>query len=986
MAITDGTAHVRADPSFERLFQASPAPCLVLKPDAPHFTIFEVNDAYLAATMRAREDVVGRGIFEAFPDNPDDPTVAGVRTLQASLEHVLATRQPDTLPGLKYDITRPDGRFEERWWSPVNSPVLDESGEVEFIIHNANDVTEQHRAEASLRESESRLAAAFESVPAGVAVINLAGEVVLANGECRRFLPDGIIPSHDLERGYRWQAWDDRGRVIAPDDYPGARASRGASVIPGQEMLYTGDDGRAVWTNVAAAPTFNVVGQVTGSVSVISDITGRKANEVRLATELRHTTLLRDLAARLVTEESGSAIYAEILSAAVAIMESDAGTVQVYDPKTRSLVLLVTQGIPKRMTDHFYRVDAGSNTACGIALKTGQRTFVDFDKSETDEACRMHVEAGYCSAQATPLLSREGAPIGMINTHWRASGHRSSEEQLRFLDLLARQAADLIEHRHAEDDLRESEARYRLLNASLEQRVADAVAEKRLMADIIDKTDVFVQVADMDYRWLAINKAAANEFERIFGSRPKVGDSMLDLLAARPDQQAAVRAVWARALEGEEFTDVQEFGDEAREQRFYEMKFNSLHDPDGKRIGAYQFVYDVTDRLREQARLKEAEEALRQSQKLEAMGKLTGGVSHDFNNLLTPIVGALDLLKRKNVGGEREQRLIGGALQSAERARVLVQRLLAFARRQPLQSRAVDIGALVSGMADLIVSTSGPQVKVVVDVADGLPAAVADPNQIEMAILNLAVNARDAMTSGGTVTISVEGDAVNAGHRSRLQPGHYIRLSVADTGSGMDEATIARAIEPFFSTKGIGRGTGLGLSMVHGLASQLGGALAIESQLGRGTNVEVWLPASDKAASPSERTEDIEARPTAGIVLLVDDEDLVRASTADMLTELGFTVVEAGSAEEALRLVDGGQPLDVLITDHLMPGMTGIELARKLRGDRANVRVLVMSGYADVDGVAHDLPRLVKPFRKIDLAAKLGDLDKVQMAERQAAT
>ncbi len=971
-----------ADRGFARLFQSSPAPFLVLKPDAPRFTIAEVNDAYLAATMRTRDDVVGRGVFEAYPDNPDDATVAGVRTLRASLEHVLRSKQSDTLPGLKYDVARPDGTFEERWWSPVNAPVFDENGEVEAIIHNANDVTEQYRAEAALRESEARLAAAFESVPAGVAVIDMAGKVVIANGECHRFLPHGVIPSRDPNRGHRWQGWENDGQLVSPDNYPGARAFRGERVIPGMEILYTDNKGRAIWTNVAAVPTIDADGQVTGSVIVISDINDRKKHEARLATDLRNTILLRDLAARLVTESS-PAIYAEVLSTAITITGSDAGTVQAYDPETSSLVLLVTQGMPTTMTDHFHRVDAASTTACEIALRTGRRTFIDFDKGETDEACRIHIEAGYRSAQATPLLSRDGTPIGMINTHWRASGHRLNEEQLHALDLLTRQAADLIEQKQAEVSLRESEARYRILNSTLEQRVADAVAEKRLMAEVIDKTDAFVQVVDLDYHWLAINRAAASEFERIFGLRPKVGDSMLDLLAARPEQQATVRAVWARALEGEEFTDVQEFGDEARDRRFYEMKFNTLRDPGGKRIGAYQFVYDVTDRLREQARLKDAEEGLRQSQKLEAMGQLTGGVSHDFNNLLSPIVGALDLLQRKGTGGEREQRLISGALQSAERARVLVQRLLAFARRQPLQSRAVDVGALVIGMADLVISTSGPRVKVVVNVADDMSAAVADPNQVEMAILNLAVNARDAMPDGGMLTISAEGDAVGAGHRSRLPPGEYVRLSVADTGTGMDQATIARAVEPFFSTKGVGRGTGLGLSMVHGLASQLGGALQINSRPGLGTNIEVWLPASDEAASPLERSEDVQARLAAGTVLLVDDEELVRASTADMLTELGYAVVEAGSAEEALRLIVMGQHFDVLMTDHLMPGMTGTELAREVRRRRPGVQVLLVSGYADVDGIAPDLPRLVKPFRKLDLAAKLGERDGVDIVERR---
>lgn len=371
-----------------------------------------------------------------------------------------------------------------------------------------------------------------------------------------------------------------------------------------------------------------------------------------------------------------------------------------------------------------------------------------------------------------------------------------------------------------------------------------------------------------------------------------------------------------------------------------------------------------------------AEEALRQSQKLEAMGQLTGGVAHDFNNLLSPIIGGLDMLQRRGVGDERDQRMIAGALASAERAKTLVQRLLAFARRQPLQTTAVDVQALVEGMADLVASTTGPQVKVVVEVAPGLPPARADANQIEMALLNLSVNARDAMPEGGTLTISVAEDRVGSGHRSRLKAGHYVRLSVADTGIGMDAETARRAIEPFFSTKGVGKGTGLGLSMVHGLAAQLGGAMHIKSRPGRGTKVELWLPVADEAGTARESdAEAAELKETTGTVLLVDDEELVRASTADMLADLGYAVVEAASVEEALqRIADGLRP-DLLVTDHLMPGASGTELAREVLARRLGARVLVVSGYAEVDGIASDLPRLSKPFRRSDLAAAIMQLE-----------
>jgi len=405
-------------------------------------------------------------------------------------------------------------------------------------------------------------------------------------------------------------------------------------------------------------------------------------------------------------------------------------------------------------------------------------------------------------------------------------------------------------------------------------------------------------------------------------------------------------------------------------------------DAEGKPLRWVGIIQDVTEKAEAEAALRhlnetleaqvaERTEQLRQSQKLEGMGQLTGGVAHDFNNLLTPIIGSLDLLQRRGVGNEREQRLIEGALQSAERAKTLVQRLLSFARRQPLQAVPVELGDLVRGMADLIGSTSGPRVKLVVDLDPKLPAVKADSNQIEMALLNLAVNARDAMPDGGQLTISAIAETIKPGHRSGLQPGRYVRLAVSDTGVGMDAETLARAIEPFFSTKGVGKGTGLGLSMVHGLAAQLGGALTIDSKPGLGTTVELWLPLARRRAAPVVLPEEPSSQPLAQTALLVDDDRLARISTAEMLADLGYAVVEAESAEDAWRLIDGGLAFDLLISDHLMPGLSGTELARRVRTRAPDKQLLIISGYAEVEGIAPDLPRLVKPFRRTELAAAL---------------
>jgi signal transduction histidine kinase len=368
------------------------------------------------------------------------------------------------------------------------------------------------------------------------------------------------------------------------------------------------------------------------------------------------------------------------------------------------------------------------------------------------------------------------------------------------------------------------------------------------------------------------------------------------------------------------------------------------------------------------------EEALYQAQKMEAIGQLTGGVAHDFNNLLTPIIGSLDMLQRKGVGGDREQRLIAGALTSAERAKTVVQRLLAFARRQPLQPCAVNIASLLDGMAELLTTASAAQIRVIVDVDADTPAAHADQTQLEMAILNLIVNARDAMPKGGVLTITTRGEEIAAGHPT-LEPGSYVNISIADTGMGMDEATLARAVEPFFSTKAVGHGTGLGLSMVHGLASQLGGELKLSSQLGKGVVADLWLPVSaDTAKLASQRLPGAVSDTAQGAALLVDDEDLVRASTAEMLTELGYQVIDVCSAFDALALFDDGASFDLLLTDHVMPGMSGVDLVRQLRLRYPDLRALIISGYADVDSIAPDLPRLMKPFRQADLADCLASL------------
>jgi len=339
-------------------------------------------------------------------------------------------------------------------------------------------------------------------------------------------------------------------------------------------------------------------------------------------------------------------------------------------------------------------------------------------------------------------------------------------------------------------------------------------------------------------------------------------------------------------------------------------------------------------------------------------------------------VGSLDLIRRRYADDDRTQRMIAGALDAAQRAATLTQRLLSFARKQALQPQPVDVGALIEGIVDLIRRTLGPSISVVVEVPPRLSAARVDPNQLELALLNLSINARDAMPSGGKLTLSAAEVTVDHRNPTGLEAGNYLRLSALDTGSGMDKATLERATEPFFSTKGIGKGTGLGLSMVHGLAAQSGGTLRIESEVGAGTKVELWLPTTaDVPANSIEKIADPVRARNASSVLLVDDEDLVRSATADMLRDLGYVVAEAASASQALAAIRGGLTVDILVSDYLMPTMTGGQLISELRSSGSQFPALLVTGYAAAgDDVPDDVVRLAKPFRQADLAIQVDEL------------
>jgi PAS domain S-box-containing protein len=403
-----------------------------------------------------------------------------------------------------------------------------------------------------------------------------------------------------------------------------------------------------------------------------------------------------------------------------------------------------------------------------------------------------------------------------------------------------------------------------------------------------------------------------------------------------------------------------------------------VRNDDGQVIGFAKVTRDITERRDAQKALELAQQALFQSQKMDSIGQLTGGIAHDFNNLLMAVLGSLELVQKRLVDNDpKTLSLLDNAVMGAQRGAALTRRMLAFARRQDLKTESVDLPGLVRGMTGLIERSIGPSVRIRVRFPDDLPTVLTDANQLEAALINLTVNARDAMPEGGEIVIKAHTEKFGSANRCGLPPGAYVCLAVTDTGQGMDETTLAHAMEPFFTTKGVGKGTGLGLSMVHGLAEQSGGRLRIDSQPGEGTTVEMWLPVSDGVAAV------VQPRPlyrTPGpqtprlTVLAVDDDSLVLMNTCAMLEELGHTVLQAESGSEALHLLEARPDIGLLITDQAMPEMTGLQLVQAVGRQRPGLPVILATGYAELPARAdRGLRRLAKPFTQAELAQAVAE-------------
>ena len=527
----------------------------------------------------------------------------------------------------------------------------------------------------------------------------------------------------------------------------------------------------------------------------------------------------------------------------------------------------------------------------------------------------------------------------------------------------AKVTRDLTERRAAEEELRRSEERFRLLV----QSVTDYAI---YMLDPEGKVSSWNAGAER-FKGYAADEIIGEHFSRFYSQEDRAaGIPKTALEAARREGRFEAEG-WRVRKDGTRF--------------WANVVIDPIRTPDGRLLGFAKITRDLTERKRSQEELERTREAFFQSQKMEAIGKLTGGVAHDFNNLLSVVLGSLSLAQRRLKEGVDVSGLIANAVKAAERGASLTQRMLAFARKQDLTLEAVDLSDLVRGMAELMQRTIGPGITIDTRFPLILPKVRADSRQLELALINLAVNARDAMPQGGTITIAAQRESL-ASAEAGLAPGEYVRLSVIDEGEGMTEQVLAQATEPFFTTKGIGKGTGLGLPMVQGLAQQSGGKFLLTSVEGEGTTAEIWLRVSEarSAEGPAEGDSgepDAPATTDPLTILAVDDDPLVLENTAAMLMELGHKVLEAHSGAEALSLLEQRR-VDLIITDYAMPGMTGEELTQRILATQPELPVLMVSGYASLpEGAGTSVPKLGKPFKERDLSRAISEV----MALKRAA-
>ncbi len=947
------------------LFQQSSGAVALLQGPSHVFAL--ANSTYCELT--GRNDLIGKPVAEALPELVKQGFVD-------LLDQVFESGTAFRATGRPVELVR-GGVADTRMVDFVYQPIKDVAGKTTAIFVEVNDVTERVVAETRLRESEERLQLALQaSNILGVWDWDLTTNQLRTDARLADLY--GVDPQL-AEKGEPVEAFLGH---IHPDDATRLRAETEQAMQSGNrfssEYRLIDRDGRVRWVTAQGRCSHDAEGHPVRFPGIIFEITERREAEEaarKAAADLEAATqdqaFLFDLAGRQRALDSPDAIMRLSAGAIADRLGMDrVGFYRVMGDNSVQFGPCVTTARLPSLEGSVWPEMAATHNIYRQGL-----TLVAHD-SATDARLMNSDLSRYAPAAVGVPLMRGGIWVASLYAN-QAEPRQWRPDEIALIEAVAESAWDAVERAAALIALRESETKFRAIANSIDPMVWSTLPD-----------------GYHDYyndRWY--------EFTGVpYGSTD--GEAWNDMF--HPDDQTRAWTVWRECLEtGTPYHIEYRLRHHSGVYRWVLGRAQPVRDESGaitRWFGTCTDIQDIVDAREVLARsrqeleqaveertrqLMSAEERLRQAQKMEAVGQLTGGIAHDFNNMLAVIIGSLDMLERRIAQGATDlDRYIVAARDGATRAAALTQRLLGFARQQPLAPVALDINALVSGMIELLMRTLGEKVTVETQLQSQLATALADPNLLENVILNLSVNARDAMRDGGRLTIETANRTLGPRQAGELglPAGDYVTLTVADTGSGMSKEVAARAFDPFFTTKGVGKGTGLGLSQVFGFARQSGGHVAIDTAPGRGTRVTLLLPRHDQSpqqVQPAPGPSTLHPGSRDEVILVVEDEERVRNHSVEALRELGYTVLQAPDGVEALRIMARGtQPIALLFTDVVMPEMTGDELARRARERQPGLKVLYTSGYTPDENIVTTNAEIAaaliaKPFGVAQLAAKV---------------
>ena len=813
----------------------------------------------------------------------------------------------------------------------------------------------------------------------GVILVDTTGRITYVNEAAARL--HGVsrfdVGPDDYACAYRLLTED--GRPYPSRELPLSRAVLGGAVVADVRWRIRRPDGSEIIAQGSARPIHDVDGKPLGAVLTMHDDTERVQTEQALRDETQALETLNRVGATVASELELERIVQTVTDAGVALIGASMGAFfyNTTNEAGESMMLYTLSGVDRHAFDRYPMPRASLLFRPTLSGESAVRCDDVLRDPRYGKSPPYHgMPPGHPSVRsylAVPVVSRSGRVSGGLFFGHPEPG-RFSQRHERLMVGIAAHAAIAIDNANLYavaqreiDERRAAEERLRELNETLEQRVEARTRERdrawkhsRDLQAVVDERGYFLQVSDAWQTvlgWQAAEVVGRRAYEFIHPDDRPVGE----------------RPFFANLAKGPAFENRMRH----RDGGYRRISWLASQDEDT----IYASGRDVSEQKEQAEALAQAEAALRQSQKMEAVGHLTGGIAHDFNNMLAVVIGSLDLLQQRLPEDAPERRHAGNAFEAANRAATLTHRLLAFARQQPLDPRPVEANVLVEGMSELLRHAIGPDIRLEVLTASGLWPTLVDANQLENAILNLAVNARDAMPGGGRLTIETANTSLDgryvAGH-PEMEAGDYVSITVSDSGAGMPPDVVARAFDPFFTTKQAGQGTGLGLSQVYGFVKQSGGHVTIYSEPGRGTGVKIYLPRLPGEAARPETANAPTALPTGRQerVLLVDDEPAVRKVTVEALQELGYRVLEADGADAALAMLAKHEDIALLLTDLVMPKTDGRLLAAEARRRRPGLKVLFTTGYsaaaAQHSGAAEpEAPLLGKPYTLVELGRKL---------------